>query len=446
MSLRPRQGAWSRRARPLLAASLLAAVGGCASGSSIGGAASTTNSTATKPVGAAASLVVPALEPDGSFPSVAAPDRDGSLRGVRTKLVAVAKVDAPMDLVARPRHPDELFIAERAGRILLARRRSGAAKLAVTSRPLLDLSRIVGTEVEEGMLGLAFDRTGGVLYVSYNLRNGDSKVDAVTVTDVGGTPRLGTRRNVLTVDQPDFPNHKGGDLQLGPDGFLYFGLGDGGDEGDPHDLAQQPTTLLGKMLRIDPAHPTADRGYAIPPDNPYAHGGAGEPETWLTGLRNPWRFAFDPANGDLWIGDVGQSELEEIDRLPAGATGGANLGWSGYEGTSVFRKGRATGATVPPIFEVAHSSGVCAITGGVVYRGTAIAGLQGAYLFSDLCRPGVHALTPTRPADRVGTVTDERLLTGTGKAEQVISFGTDADGEVYLLSLDGSITRLEPAS
>ncbi len=439
----PGRGAWGHGAKLAAAVSLLAACAACASGSSIGGSAPTTT---TSPVGDAASLVVPALEPDGSFPSVADPSRDGSLRGVRTKLVPAAKLDAPMALVARPRHPDELFIAERAGRIVLARRRTGTAKLSVTSRPLLDLSGIVGTELEEGMLGLAFDRAGGVLYVSYNLRNGDSKVDAVTVTDTGGVPRLGARRNVLTVDQPDFPNHKGGDLQLGPDGFLYFGLGDGGDEEDPNDLAQNPTVLLGKMLRIDPTHPTDGRGYAIPADNPYAQGGAGEPETWLSGLRNPWRFAFDPANGDLWIGDVGQAELEEVDRLPAGAAGGANLGWSGFEGTSLFREGRVTGPSVPPLFEVNHSSGVCAITGGVVYRGSAIAGLQGAYLFSDLCRPGVHALAATRPANQVGTVTDERLLTGTGKAEQVISFGTDADGEVYLLSLDGSISHLEPAS
>jgi glucose/arabinose dehydrogenase len=230
---------------------------------------------------------------------------------------------------------------------------------------------------------------------------------------------------VLTIDQPETTNHKGGDLQLGPDGYLYAGFGDGGGEGDPDQTAQDPKTLLGKLVRV----PTE------------AHG---RPEIWLSGLRNPWRFTFDPANGDLWIGDVGQNEIEEIDRLPAGVHG-QNLGWSGLEGTTRYKSGRVEGQTVPPVFEYSHSSGGCAVTGGVVYRGKRIAALDGAYLFADLCKPGLHALVATSPRDGIGTVTDERVLDGATKVSQTIAFGTDADGEVYLLSLDGPIRRLDPA-
>ena len=285
-------------------------LGGCASGSSIGGAApTTTTTTATKPVGAAASLVVPALEPDGSFPSVAAPDRDGSLRGVRTKLVPVAKVDAPMALVARPRHPDELFIAERAGRILLARRRTGAAKLAVTSS--IRCSTSPGSwarRSEEGMLGLAFDRTGGVLYVSYNLRNGDSKVDAVTVTDARGEPRLADpaqrahgRPARLPQPQGRRPPARARRLPLLRPRRRRR------RRGPPRPRPEARPRCSARCCASTPRTPPPTVATRSLPDNPYAHGGAGEPETWLTGLRNPWRFAFDPANGDLWIGDVGQS-------------------------------------------------------------------------------------------------------------------------------------------
>lgn len=431
---------WCALAAAVCGAGVLAA---CSSGGSAIG--SSTTAVASAPFGPSASIVPPTTLPDGSFPSVTEPTRDGSLRDVRLSVTPVGTAEAPTALVARPGHPDQLFIAERAGRIVLARTGSPDGLLRIDPSPLLDLSRDVGTEVERGLLGLAFDRTGNVLYANYTRRNGDTRVVAVAVTDPGGSPTLGERRTVLEVDQPA-PNHNGGDLQLGPDGYLYIGLGDGGGQGDPSQTAQNLHSLLGKMLRIDPTHPTATKGYAIPKDNPYAPGDAGAPEIWLSGLRNPWRYAFDPANGDLWIGDVGESELEEVDRLPADAAGGANLGWSGFEGTHVFKDGRAPGPTVPPLFEVSHDDGVCAITGGVVYRGTRLRGLDGAYLFSDLCRPGVHGLTATRPSDRVGTVTDERLLAGTGKADQIISFGTDAAGEVYVLSLDGTIDRLDPAT
>ena len=385
-----------------------------------------TSATATSRPVTPGGFAVPDTLPGGNFASVASPSRDGALTAVQVSLTKVATVDSPTALVARPGHPGQIFIAERAGQVLLAKLSARSGPLAIQAAPLLDLSRIVGNQGEEGLLGLAFDRTGKVLFVSYNLHNGDTRIDAVQVVDHQGGPKLTTRKNLLAVPQPT-SLHKGGDLQLGADGGLYLGLGDGGGEDDPQQAAQNPNLLLGKLIRIDPT-------------------GMIQPQVRLTGLRNPWRFSFDPANGDLWIGDVGQDKTEEIDRIPpAGQDSDVNLGWSGYEGTKIYVAGRAHGPTVPPIFEISHATGACAITGGVVYRGSRIAHLAGAYLFSDLCRPGIHALRATTPAHALGAVTDERILAGTNSARQIISFGTDASSEVYVLSLNGTISRIDPA-
>ncbi|MBS1849194.1 MAG: PQQ-dependent sugar dehydrogenase [Actinobacteria bacterium] len=389
-------------------------------------------------------LVVPDTLPDHAFASVADPHRDRSLAGVRVSAVTVAHVDAPMSMVARPGDPSHLFLAERAGRIRLVTL-EGSGGLTIRDDALADLSSRISTDGEKGLLGIAFSPDGTTLYTSYSLRNGNSSIDAAPISGTDSNPRIGRFRRLLEADQMGTDIHKGGDLAVDARGLLYIGLGDGGPEDDPGDHAQNPNLLLGKILRIDPAHPTTSKPYGIPAGNPYAQGG-GAPEIWLTGLRNPWRFSIDPANGDLWIGDVGQDTVEEIDRLPGGPiSAGANLGWSAYEGTHVFDAKRIVEGTVPPIFEMVHSTGVCAVTGGVVYRGHRIPALDGTYLFSDLCRAGVHALRATTPRDGIGKVTDERLLAGTGALDQVISFATDARGEVYTLSLDGSINRLDPA-
>jgi glucose/arabinose dehydrogenase len=444
------------RTRPpfRVAAIALAVLGVATTACSSGPDGSSTTSkvpvTATKAPGTtgsrptASGLQTPDTLPGGDFPSVADPARDGALERVKVRLRTVAEAKEPTALVARPGHPDQLFLAERAGRIRLVTR---SANGALTVRPgtLMDLTSLVATDGEKGLLGLAFAPDGDTLYLSYNIANGDSRVDEAPVTGRAGAPRLGSRTNLLKVDQMGTNFHKGGDLAVGADGMLYAGFGDGGPQNDADEHAQNPDLLLGKILRIDPAHPADGRPYGIPADNPYASGG-GAPEIYLTGLRNPWRFSFDPESGDLWIGDVGQNSTEEIDRLPDGRfRAGLNLGWSGYEGTEVFEKGRVDGPTVPPLFEISHETGVCSVTGGVVYRGRAIAALDGAYLFADLCRPGVHALRATTPRNGIGRVTDERALDGAEDVGSVISFATDADGEVYLLSLDGEIRRLEPA-
>lgn len=391
-------------------------------------------------------LQTPGTLPDGAFPSVLDPARDGSLRPIHVQLTTVAKVDEPTSMVARPGHPGELFLAERAGQIRLVTQDRAGPKLTVHTGVLADLSSRISTQGEEGLLGLAFSHDGNTVYVSYTLRDSNSRIDAARVVSDGAQTRIGPLSKLLEVDQGGSVFHKGGDLAVDANGNLIIGLGDGGPEDDPDQHAQNPRLLLGKILRIDPNHPAGGRPYGIPNGNPYAHDGNGRPEIWLTGVRNPWRFSLDPKSGDIWIGDVGQDRYEEVDRLPAGPiSNGANLGWSGYEGTFVFAPGRVNGPSVPPVFEMSHSEGVCAVTGGVVYRGRRIPALNGVYLYSDLCRAGVYGIRATTPANGIGRVLDERLLDGTSGADQIISFATDAEGDVYTLSLNGKIRALTAA-
>jgi len=232
---------------------------------------------------------------------------------------------------------------------------------------------------------------------------------------------------------PDqFPNHNGGQLAFGPDGYLYIGLGDGGGRGDPLGSGQSRQTLLGKILRVDVdgAH-AAGKQYGIPAGNPYAAGGispgAGLPEIWAYGLRNPWRFSFDRSNGDLYIGDVGQGSWEEIDRQAAGSSGGENYGWNAYEGNHCYSS--CAGVTaVAPIAEYSHNLG-CSVTGGYVYRGTSQPLLEGVYLYGDYC----SGIIWTVPAG-AGTHVAKRVA---DSGVQISSFGEGEDGEIYLVDLGG---------
>ena len=243
-----------------------------------------------------------------------------------------------------------------------------------------------------------------------------------------------SRRELLFVKQP-YPNHNGGQLAFGPDGDLYIGLGDGGSEGDPHDNGQSLRTLLGKILRISP-RPAGGKPYGIPPGNPFAGRGDAQPEIWAYGLRNPWRFSFDPATGDLWIADVGQDSWEEIDRQPGGSSGGQNYGWNRLEGTHPYH-GQPPSGTVPPVVEYSHDGGACSVTGGYVYRGSALPELRGSYLYGDYCAGWLAAV-----ATSGDSVSQPRQL-GV-RVPQLSSFGVDQAGAIYALSLDGPIYRLVP--
>jgi len=354
---------------------------------------------------------------------------EAPLDSIDVALTQVAEADTPTSLVARP-GSDTLYVSERAGRV----RPMVDFQLG---DPIVDIVDEVVTNSEQGLLDLEFSPDGNTLYLSYNVPpDGDTRIAAYTMN--GDTVDPDSRRELLAVDQP-FPNHKGGDIEIGPDGFLYIGLGDGGAGGDPLGNGQNTNVLLGKILRIDPTQPADGKQYGIPPGNPFANGQDGAPEVWAYGLRNPWRFTFDPRNDDLWIADVGQGNWEEIDLLPSASGGGAgaNLGWNQMEGTHSFEGGSNPEGGVLPIFEYDHDQG-CSITGGVVYRGTGVPGLAGAYLFTDYCNGTIQAV---RAQD--GAVSEQRVFDA--QEASLVAFGEDAAGEVYVMSLDGPIYRLDAA-
>jgi glucose/arabinose dehydrogenase len=380
---------------------------------------------------AACSDDTPTSEP----PSSTVPSGGSAVRVVDTG----ATLDQPIAIAPAP-EGDSLLVAQRGGVVAEAVPRGDL--LEVADEPVIDLTEDVGsTDGERGLLGLAVAPDGAHLYASYTrAEDGASRVDEFDLarTDTGWRADPSTRRTLVAVDQP-YANHNGGNLAFGPDEMLYLGLGDGGAGGDPEGRAQDPSTLLGKLLRLDP---TAEP--PVPADNPFVGDdplGARD-EIWATGLRNPWRFSFDADTGDLWIGDVGQDSTEEIDLLPAADGGGrgANLGWDLYEGDQAFddadpAPGAASeGPFVPPVFTYGHDQG-CSVTGGVVYRGDAIAELRGTYLYSDLCASGVRSL---RRSDD-GTWVAAQLTDG---PEQIVGFAQDADGEVLVISLAQGVFRL----
>ncbi|MFD7061455.1 PQQ-dependent sugar dehydrogenase [Streptomyces sp. NPDC059906] len=338
-------------------------------------------------------------------------------------LTEVARAQNPTAGAAGPQ--DTVWIAERAGTVRVLDDDG-------LGEPVLDISDETTTDGERGLLGLAFDERFAHLYVSYTDLEGTSTVDEFAVQD--GTVRENTRRTVLTQEQPE-SNHNGGAIAFGPDGHLYIALGDGGGGGDPQGNGQKLDTLLGKLLRIDPQ---GGDPYAIPEDNPFADDPDARGEIWAYGLRNPWRFSFDAASGDLLIGDVGQSDWEEIDWAPASSPGGENYGWSQMEGTHPFRGGTEPANHVPPIHEYDRTGLGCSVTGGYVYRGRAVPGLAGQYVYSDYCDGTLRSLEIED-----GRVTAEHDLGVNGG--EVVSFAQDGDGELYVLAIGGTVSRVDPA-
>jgi glucose/arabinose dehydrogenase len=404
----------------------------------------------------AAGLLVGACSDDGPGPGGAPTTADGTARttaaptgaaldAVHLATTEVATLAAPTALATRAGTTD-LYIAEKAGavrRIVVDERIEGKPVYHLVDEPALDLSSKVVDDGEQGLLGLVFSSDGRQLYVFATLAPDGRTTVAAYDMRADDSADAGTRRELLSIPRTH-TNHNGGQLALGPDGYLYIGIGDGGSEGDPDHHGQDTSTLFGKVLRIDPAAGTgkgagAGQAYGIPAGNPFADAG-GKPEIWLYGVRNPWRFSFDRADGDLWIGDVGQDKWEEVDRLPAtagrNAGQGANLGWNLMEGTHPYEGTNPPGGVLP-IFEYSHDDG-CSITGGYVYRGTAIPALQGAYLFADYCGQGIRAIVT-----KGDTVVASRSFDL--PVAQVQSFGEDADGELYVLPADGPVVRLVSA-
>ncbi len=375
-------------------------------------------------------------------PAPTVPADQGALADVSVATELVATVDTPTALATRPGTLD-LYVAEQAGRIrriAVTESADGERTARLVDQPVLDLTDRVADGGERGLLGLAFSSDGRQLYAFATLEpDGTSWLGAF---DIGEGTRVDAAegRDLFTLDR-EFGNHNGGQLTLGPDGYLYVGLGDGGSGGDPDGHGQDTSEPLGSILRIDPTTPEGGRPYAVPADNPFADGDA--PEIWSYGLRNPWRFSFDRDNGDLWIADVGQGEWEEIDHLPATAGGagrGANLGWDRMEGSHPFEGDGNPGGAVLPVHEYDHSTGGCAVVGGYVYRGTALPDLTGAYLYTDYCLPGLSALT----LGDTGAVDAARTFDL--PVQQVQSFGEDLDGELYVLLASGEVLRLVEGS
>jgi len=341
--------------------------------------------------------------------------------------VEVARLDDPVALLPRP-GDDRLWAAERTGQVRTVEVGADGA-LTPSAEPQVDLGDETTASGEQGLLGLAFAADGAVAYVSYTNLDGDSRVEAFDVVD--GEVDAGSRREVFATEQP-YPNHNGGHLLTGPDGTLYLGLGDGGSADDPENRAQDDGTPLGKLLALDPA--------------------GGEPRVVAKGLRNPWRFDID-VDGSFWIADVGQNAWEEINRVPAAQIEGANLGWSGYEGTHEHLGGdRRPDESIVPIHEYDHGDGRCSITGGFVYRGSALPALAGAFLYADWCEGRIRAVRPA--ADGTGSDADAQATAEPGEVTVLDldltvanpqSFGRDADGEPYVLSATGAVVALRPA-
>jgi glucose/arabinose dehydrogenase len=349
----------------------------------------------------------------------------------------VRGLSGPLDLQTPPGDRDRLFVVEQGGRIRIVR--NGA----LVPAPFLDISGRISTGGEQGLLGLAFHpryAENGRFYVNYTDPGGDSHVSEFRVSANADVAEAGSERELLFVRQP-FDNHNGGGLAFGNDGFLYAGFGDGGAGGDPQRNGQNLGTQLGKMLRID-----VDRGnpFAVPADNPFVSVAGAVPSIWAYGLRNPFRFSFDRATGDLYIGDVGQNRVEEIDVGLASRRGGENYGWNRTEGSQCFSPGSGcdrNGITFP-VAEYGHAEG-CSVTGGVVYRGCRLPGYAGTYFYSDFCSAFVRSFKLVN-----GQATDARDWTaqlGRG-LDRPTSFGTDADGEVYLVDQDGEVHKIVPAS
>jgi len=324
-----------------------------------------------------------------------------------------------------------MFIVEQTGRIVIY---DGTHVLAT---PFLDVTSLISCCDERGLLGLAFDphyASNGRLFIDYTDRNGSVTIARYNVSSDSNVADSSSANVLLSIDHTAFSNHNGGQLQFGPDGDLYIGVGDGGGGGDPLRTAPDPTKLLGKILRID----VSGSSYAIPPDNPFGN------EVWAYGLRNPWRFSFDRSSGDLIIGDVGQDKWEEVDFQPAGTPGGRNYGWHCYEATHPYNPGDplCQGATFTmPVLEYSHDGGACAIIGGYRYHGAKNPRLHDLYFYGDYCTGAIFAARQmsdgTWSSQQVTSIPDQNSLS---------SFGQDASGELYAVDLNGAIYRIVDTS
>ena len=351
--------------------------------------------------------------------------------------VVAAGLDSPLAVTHAGDGSGRLFVAEQGGAIRIVR--DGM----LTNRPFLDITGRIRSGGERGLLGLVFHPEypdDPRFFVNYTDKEGDTQIAAYRHDPADPDRAIAEETRLLSIGQP-YANHNGGALAFGPDGYLYIATGDGGSGGDPHGFGQALDAVLGKILRIDVDAPTGSRQYSVPDDNPFVATPGARPEIWHYGLRNPWRISFDRANGDLWIGDVGQNAWEEVD-VARGGTGGLNFGWNRMEGAHCFRpeSGCEDPALTLPVTEYAHDEGGCTILGGNVYRGAAQSALAGGYLFADYCSGLMWAIN----AGTDGPVAPV-LVAETGRSPS--AFGEDEAGEIYVTDISaGELLRVVAAA
>ncbi len=336
--------------------------------------------------------------------------------------------------VTSPAGDQRLFVVEQAGRIRIAR--NGVAVAA----PFLDISSRVKSGGEQGLLSMAFHpdyARNGFFFVNFTDKHGDTHVERFKVSRNADIADTASAVLVLKIDQP-YANHNGGLVMFGLDGMLYIGTGDGGAAGDPKGNGQNRNALLGKILRINVNRVAP---YSVPVGNPYANSVDGKPEIWATGIRNPWRFAFDRSAGLLYIADVGQNEIEEIDVVQA-SRAGVNYGWNTMEGDACYgaSNGCNRAGLEMPALTYRHTGGACSVTGGFVYRGRKLPSIAGHYFYADYCAGWVRSFKYQN-----GSATDKRDWKLSENIGHIVSFGEDSSGELYIVSENGKIFRVAGA-
>src|SRR6266576_1817050 len=350
------------------------------------------------------------------------------------RLQLVDNFTSPVYLTAPPGDTARLFVVEQGGRIQVVHDDTTRA------RPFLDLPGEISSGGERGLLSMAFHpqyATNGRFYVYFTNPAGDIRIVRYNVSSDPDSADATTADTILKVPHPQNSNHNGGQLQFGPDNMLWAGTGDGGGAGDTAGNGQNKHALLGKLLRLDVSGAS---GYTIPADNPGNADTSFAPQVWSYGLRNPWRFSFDRQTGDLYIGDVGQNRYEEVDVSSTAVQRGrgVNFGWNIMEGTHCYPNDLCSTAGQLPVVEYPHFGGTCSITGGYVYRGSALPALVGNYFYADFCDGSVHSIKypgSTNPGNWTSLLSP---------GQNISSFGQDARGELYILQLDGPVWRITP--
>ncbi|MBI4884313.1 MAG: PQQ-dependent sugar dehydrogenase [Actinobacteria bacterium] len=402
---------------------------GCADDEVSDSTVSTVSTSSAPATDSATTTAVGATPQPSSAPSTAATTTAPLAEGDVGLTPYVEGFSNPVDIAWRAGDP-AIYIVEQ----------SGVIKPVIdgnVGEQVLNVSDLVSFGGEQGLLGLAFDPEQPLAFINYTDRTGDTVIAEYAV-GADGVFDEASRRTVITVAQP-YGNHNGGDIAFGPDGLLYIGMGDGGGGGDSERHALALDDPLGKMLRIDP-HFAGGHAYTVPVDNPFVTVDGARPEIWSVGLRNPWRFNFDSATGDLWIADVGQGDWEEVDvaRAADGGGRGVNFGWSAFEGTHRYNGDQAPDGATPPIYEYSHGDGGCSISGGTVYRGDAIAPLHGWYVFGDYCSGNVVALN--------GVLGASPTVVTLGNVGSVSAISDGPDGELYILAYNsGAVLRIDAA-